>query len=54
MLPLAILVGTLVGFGVLTKSNQVTAMLSTGTSIYRAALPVPVRMRCATWRNTSE
>lgn len=40
MLPLAILVGTLVGFGVLTKSNQVTAMLSTGTSIYRAALPV--------------
>ena len=40
MLPLAILVGTLVSFGVLTKSNQVIAMLSAGTSIYRAALPI--------------
>ena len=40
MLPLAILVATLVSFGLLTKSNQVTAMLSAGVSIYRAALPV--------------
>ena len=42
MLPLAILVATLVSFGLLTKSNQVTALLSAGVSIYRAALPVLV------------
>ncbi|MBI4164987.1 MAG: LPS export ABC transporter permease LptF [Acidobacteria bacterium] len=40
MLPLAILVATLVSFGLLTKSNQVTALLSAGVSIYRAALPI--------------
>jgi LPS export ABC transporter permease LptF/LPS export ABC transporter permease LptG len=42
MLPLAILVATLVSFGLLTKSNQITAVLSAGVSIYRAALPVLV------------
>jgi LPS export ABC transporter permease LptF/LPS export ABC transporter permease LptG len=40
MLPLAVLVATLVCFGILTKSNQVTAMLSVGVSLYRAAAPV--------------
>ncbi len=40
MLPLSVLVATLVSFGLLTKSNQLTAMLSAGVSIYRAALPV--------------
>ena len=40
MLPLAVLVATLVSFGLLAKSNQITAMLSTGVSLYRAALPV--------------
>jgi LPS export ABC transporter permease LptF/LPS export ABC transporter permease LptG len=42
MLPLAILVATLVSFGLLTKSNQITALLSAGVSIYRAALPILV------------
>jgi len=40
MLPLSILVATLVNFGLLTKSNQVTAMKSAGISVYRASLPI--------------
>jgi LPS export ABC transporter permease LptF/LPS export ABC transporter permease LptG len=40
MLPLSILVATLINFGLLTKSNQVTAMKSAGISIYRASLPI--------------
>jgi len=40
MLPLAVLVATLVSFGLLAKSNQITAMLSAGVSVYRASLPV--------------
>ncbi len=40
MLPLATLVATLVSFGLLTKSNQMIAMLSAGVSIYRAAMPI--------------
>jgi LPS export ABC transporter permease LptG/LPS export ABC transporter permease LptF len=42
MLPLSILVATLINFGLLTKSNQVTAMKSAGISIYRASLPILV------------
>lgn len=40
MLPVAILVATLVSFGLLTKTNQMTAIKSAGMSVYRAALPV--------------
>jgi LPS export ABC transporter permease LptF/LPS export ABC transporter permease LptG len=40
MLPLSILVATLVCFGLLAKTNQMTAILSAGVSVYRAALPV--------------
>jgi LPS export ABC transporter permease LptF/LPS export ABC transporter permease LptG len=39
-LPLSILVATLVSFGLLTKTNQITAIKSAGISIYRAALPI--------------
>jgi LPS export ABC transporter permease LptF/LPS export ABC transporter permease LptG len=40
MLPLSILVATLVNFGILTKTNQVTAIKATGTSLYRIAVPI--------------
>jgi len=40
MLPLSILVATLVNFGLLTKTNQVTAIKSAGVSLYRISVPV--------------
>ena len=40
MLPLGILVATLVNFGLLTKSNQITAIKSAGISLYRISMPV--------------
>ena len=40
LLPLAILVATLVNFGLLTKTNQVTAVKSAGISLYRLSVPV--------------
>ena len=40
MLPLSILVATLVNFGLLTKTNQVTAIKSAGVSLYRMSVPV--------------
>ncbi len=40
MLPLSILVATLVNFGLLTKTNQVTAVKSAGISLYRLCVPV--------------
>jgi LPS export ABC transporter permease LptG len=40
MLPLSILVATLVNFGLLTKSNQITAIKSAGVSLYRISAPV--------------
>jgi LPS export ABC transporter permease LptF/LPS export ABC transporter permease LptG len=40
MLPLSILVATLVNFGLLTKTNQVTAIKSAGVSLYRLSVPV--------------
>jgi lipopolysaccharide export system permease protein len=40
MLPLSILVATLVSFGLLTKSNEMTAIKSAGISLYRIAAPV--------------
>ncbi len=38
--PIAVLVATLVCFGVLTKRNEVTAFKACGVSLYRLALPV--------------
>jgi len=40
MLPLSILVATLVNFGLLSKSNQVTAIKSAGISLYRMSVPI--------------
>jgi LPS export ABC transporter permease LptG len=40
MLPLSILVATLVNFGLLTKSNQITAIKAAGVSLYRISVPV--------------
>jgi LPS export ABC transporter permease LptF/LPS export ABC transporter permease LptG len=40
MLPLSILVATLVNFGLLTKTNQITAIKSAGVSLYRVSVPV--------------
>jgi LPS export ABC transporter permease LptF/LPS export ABC transporter permease LptG len=40
MLPFAILVATLVNFGLLTKSNQIIAVKSAGVSLYRLSVPV--------------
>lgn len=38
--PIAVLVGVLVTFGVLTKNNEVTAFKACGISMYRLSLPV--------------
>jgi LPS export ABC transporter permease LptG/LPS export ABC transporter permease LptF len=40
MLPLSILVATLTNFGLLTKTNQVTAIKSAGISLYRMSGPI--------------
>jgi LPS export ABC transporter permease LptF/LPS export ABC transporter permease LptG len=40
MFPLSILVATLVSFGLLTKSNELTAIKSAGVSLYRISAPV--------------
>ena len=40
MLPLSILVATLVNFGLLSKTNQVTAIKSAGISLYRISAPI--------------
>src|SRR5204863_2153928 len=39
-LPISVLVATLVTFGIMSKSNEVTAFKSGGVSLYRVALPV--------------
>ncbi|HXI12467.1 MAG TPA: LPS export ABC transporter permease LptG [Thermoanaerobaculia bacterium] len=39
-LPISILVGTLVTFGVLAKNNEVTALKANGVSLYRTAVPI--------------
>ncbi|MFB3924022.1 MAG: LPS export ABC transporter permease LptF [Terriglobia bacterium] len=41
-LPLSVLVATLVNFGLLAKTNQITAIKSSGVSIYRISLPILV------------
>ena len=38
--PLSVLLGVLVTFGLMQKSNEITAMKATGISIYRATVPV--------------
>lgn len=40
LLPLAVLVATLVNFGLLTKTNQIVAIRSVGISLYRISAPV--------------
>jgi LPS export ABC transporter permease LptG/LPS export ABC transporter permease LptF len=40
MTPIAVLVGTLICFGILTKHNEVTAFKAGGISVYRLAVPV--------------
>src|SRR5438874_702064 len=40
MVPLSVLVAVLVTFGLMQKSNELTAMKATGISIYRAVIPV--------------
>ncbi|MEW6364320.1 MAG: LPS export ABC transporter permease LptG [Acidobacteriota bacterium] len=40
MLPVAALIGTLVTYGLLTKSSEVTAMKACGLSLYRISIPV--------------
>jgi LPS export ABC transporter permease LptF/LPS export ABC transporter permease LptG len=39
-IPISILMGTLICFGLLAKNNEVTALKSIGVSLYRIALPV--------------
>jgi LPS export ABC transporter permease LptG/LPS export ABC transporter permease LptF len=40
MLPISVLVGVLVTFGVLTKHNEVTAFKACGVSLHRLAVPI--------------
>ncbi len=40
LVPISVLIGTLITFGTLEKSNQLMALKSCGVSIYQAALPV--------------
>ncbi|MGH9412440.1 MAG: LptF/LptG family permease [Terriglobales bacterium] len=42
MIPVAILVGVLIAFGLLAKNNEITAMKSCGVSAYRLLAPVLV------------
>jgi len=42
MLPMSTLVATLVSFGLLAKTNQITALKSAGISVYRATVPILV------------
>lgn len=39
-LPISVLMGTLITFGILSKNNEVTALKANGVSLYRAALPI--------------
>jgi LPS export ABC transporter permease LptG/LPS export ABC transporter permease LptF len=42
LMPLTVLLGVLVTFGVLQRSNEITAMKATGVSVYRIIVPVLV------------
>ena len=39
-LPISVLMGTLITFGILSRNNEVTALKANGVSLYRAALPI--------------
>jgi len=39
-LPLSVLLGTLITFGILSKNNEVTALKANGVSLYRVAFPI--------------
>ena len=41
-LPMAVLVGVLVTFGLMSRSNEITALKATGVSVYRVVAPVIV------------
>lgn len=41
-LPLSVLLGTLITFGILSKNNEVTALKANGVSLYRVALPIVI------------
>ncbi len=40
LIPMAVLIGTLITFGVLQRTNQITAFKSCGVSLYRVSIPV--------------
>ncbi len=40
MIPVAVLLGTLLSFGILSKNCEITAMKANGVSLYRISLPV--------------
>lgn len=40
ILPISILIGTLITFGMLSRNNEVTALKANGVSLYRIALPI--------------
>lgn len=46
MIPVAILVGVLVAFGLLSKSNEITAVKACGVSVYRLLWPVLLAAGC--------
>ncbi len=39
-LPISVLMGTLITFGILAKNNEVTALKANGVSLYRVTLPI--------------
>ena len=39
ILPMAVLIATLATYGIMARSNEITAMKATGISVYRAAVP---------------
>ena len=46
MAPMSVLIAVLVTFGLMSRSNEITAMKATGISIYRAIVPVLVMAAC--------
>ncbi|MGH9487743.1 MAG: LptF/LptG family permease, partial [Terriglobales bacterium] len=46
LMPLAILVGVLIAFGLLSKDNEITAIKAGGVSVYRLLFPVLIAAAC--------
>src|SRR5262249_58556541 len=40
VVPLSVLLAVLIGFGLLQKTNETTAMKATGVSVYRTVIPI--------------